>query len=200
MFVVKVRDQTSSEEHSKGTRKPDLATLQTGGSKRAYYNTGLRHAVKRTSGTGRKPLRLEITGLPGIQPTERSIDLSFQVIGSFSLLSRTQEGPAVSVQLQFGPVRPKNDGRLAGIGSGLFKAEAFDHPVPAAAIVDRQPAFGRVQPQLGGHVHIAQGKETVISDRDSRIFRRTEPDVVAVEITASGIHRGECPEIVVDSR
>src|SRR5882672_2112454 len=32
------------------------------------------------------------------------------------------------------------------------------------------------------------------------ILRRPEPDVVAVEISASWIRRGECPEIVVDSR
>ena len=32
------------------------------------------------------------------------------------------------------------------------------------------------------------------------IFRRAEPNVVAVEITASWIRRGECKEIVVHSR
>ena len=99
-----------------------------------------------------------------------------------------------------GPFVQKMMDAFARIGSGFFKLEAFDHAIPAAAIDDGQPAGRRVQPQFGGHVHIAQGKQPILSYRGSRIFRRTEADVVAVEIAAGWIRRGERPEIVVDSR
>ena len=70
MFVVKMGDQLSREEHSKGTRKLDLATLQTAGAERTGYQPGFGHAVKFAPHAGGKPFRVEIAAFAGAQPAK----------------------------------------------------------------------------------------------------------------------------------
>ena len=73
-------------------------------------------------------------------------------------------------------------------------------PIAAGAIDDRQPASCRVQPQFGRHVGLVQRKQSVLSHRGRGIFRRTEANVIAIEIAAGRIRRRECTEISVHSR
>jgi hypothetical protein len=198
-FVVEVGDQVSCEKYSKGTRKPDVAVLQARGLKRMHHDTCIFHTVEFAAGASGKPLRVEIAGLAGPQLNQRAIDLGLQITRR-TIAPGSQRRLALGIQSRFGTVHPKNNRCLTRISFVLFVAEALDHGIPAVAVHHGQPAWRRVQPQFGGHVHIVQREETVVPDGDRRIFCGTEPHVVAVEIAAGRIRRSEGPEIVADSR
>ena len=82
---------------------------------------------------------------------------------------------------------------------GLFKLKALNHGILAAAIHNRQPAClsnpARVRRPCERNATI---KSPSSRHRCSRIFSRAEADVVAVEIAAGWVRRGEGPEIVVE--
>src|SRR6266851_9040689 len=99
-----------------------------------YHYTCILHAVEFATGASRKPLRVEITGLPWTQPDESCIDLGLQIIRRFTLVPGSQGRHAVGIQLQFGAIRPKNNRCLARIGFVLLVSEALDHGIPTIAI------------------------------------------------------------------
>ena len=100
VFVVEVSDQTSREKYSKGTREPDVASLQTRSLKRMHYYARIFHAVEFAAGASRIPLRVEIAGLARSQLNERAIDLGLEIIRR-TIASGSQRRLALGIQPQF---------------------------------------------------------------------------------------------------
>ena len=146
MLAVEVCDQRSCKEHPERAGELDPAARKPSRLQSTDHDSGVRDAGEFASGAGRKPFGVKAAGLSGTQPAQGGIQLCFKVIGRFFQLSRTQRWISVGVQLHLGTVRPKDDRRLAGVGSRFLIAETLNHGVLAGAVNDCQPAFRRLQP------------------------------------------------------
>src|SRR5579862_4763726 len=77
MFAVQMRDQASGKKYSKGSRQPEVTSLQKRCAKRPYHDASIFHPVKFAStGASRKPVGIEIAGLARLQFDEGTIELS----------------------------------------------------------------------------------------------------------------------------
>src|SRR5208283_1199093 len=155
-------------------------------------------SMKFISGSRRKPFRVQIARLSRSQTAHRTVNLRFKVVrGCVRVIAERKN--SFFAQPRFRAVCPEDNRGLAWVGFVFVELKTLNHGVLAATIDYCQPALSGVQPQFSRHVHVMDGKEAIVSHRYCGILRRTEANMIAVEITAGGIGRGEGPKIVVEA-